>query len=276
MQSRLQPGEVILSVDGRRLDPAIDLGRQLTGPAERELLLQVLDAEGKERSVTLSPITYGQFRGLLYEEWIRQTRAKVAELTGGRAGYLHVRGMVWPSFERFEAEIYKEGHGKEALLIDVRDNGGGFTADHLLTVLCQPDHAYTVPRGGGPGYPQDRLVYARWSKPIVVLCNQNSFSNAEIFAHAIQTLGRGPVVGVTTAGGVISTGGTGIMGFAFLRLPFRGWFLRGSGTNMELNGCVPDRIVPMAPEELAPDRDPQLAAACALIPKASDEAELGR
>ena len=50
-------------------------------------------------------------------------------------------------------------------------------------MLTQPSHAITVPRGGGVGYPQDRAVYATWRKPIVVLCDLNSFSNAEIFSH---------------------------------------------------------------------------------------------
>ena len=52
----------------------------------------------------------------------------------------------------------------------------------------------------------------RWNKPIVVICNESSYSNAEIFSHAIKTLKRGKVVGVTTAGCVISTGGTGLTG----------------------------------------------------------------
>src|SRR6185503_12225862 len=96
-----------------------------------------------------------------------------------------------------------------------------------------------VPREGGPGYPNDRLVYAAWFKPIVVLIDQESFSNAEIFAHAVRTLGRGRLVGVTTAGGVISTGGTSLLGAATLRLPFRGWFLP-DGRDMERLGCPPD------------------------------------
>ena len=117
--------------------------------------------------------------------------------------------MDMPSFRKFEEELYAAGAGKDGLVIDVRENGGGSTADHLLTALTQPRHAITVPRGGGPGYPHDRTVYATWDKPIVVLCNQNSFSNAEIFSHAIKTLKRGKLVGVPTAGGVISTGGDG-------------------------------------------------------------------
>jgi tricorn protease len=135
----------------------------------------------------------------------------------------------------------------------------------LLTALTQPTHAITVPRGGGPGYPQDRVVYATWHKPIIVLCNQNSFSNAEIFSHAIKSLKRGQLVGVPTAGGVISTGAAQIMDVGTLRLPFRGWFLRDSGEDMELNGAVPHHIVWPAPGDLSAGRDIQLAKAVEVL-----------
>ena len=171
--------------------------------------------------------------------------------------------MNFPSFYKFEEDLYAAGAGKDGLIIDVRENGGGSTADHLLTALTQPHHAITIPRGGGQGYPQDRRVYATWTKPIVVLCNQNSFSNAEIFAHAIKTLKRGPLVGVPTAGGVISTGATTIMDVGTLRLPNRGWFLPETGEDMELNGAKPEpaNIVWPDPADFARGVDAQLARA---------------
>ena len=258
-KSRLKPGDVILSADGRELDPTKDLAKQLNGPAAREMTLKVKGADGKQRTVVIRPTSYGSLRRLLYNHWIDANIAAVSKASDGSLGYLHVRSMNWSSFERFEAELYKVGHGKQGLLIDVRDNGGGFTADHLLTALCQPVHAITIPRGGGPGYPQGRLVYARWHKPIVVLCNQNSFSNAEIFSHAIKSLKRGRIVGVETAGGVISTGGRGIMGFAFLRMPFRAWFVAATGEDMEHHGCKPDIEIWPQPEEWTRGQDRQLA-----------------
>src|SRR5262249_50566902 len=139
------------------------------------------------RDVTVRPIPFGQAQALLYDKWIADNRKAVDAASKGTLGYLHVRGMDFPSFYRFEQDLYAAGAGKDGLIIDVRENGGGSTADHLLTALTQPVHAIAVQRGGGPGYPQDRKVYASWSKPIVVLCNQNSFSNAEIFSHAIKT-----------------------------------------------------------------------------------------
>tara|TARA_B100001971_G_C18066780_1_gene470888 strand:- start:304 stop:894 length:591 start_codon:yes stop_codon:yes gene_type:complete len=171
------------------------------------------------------------------------------------------------SFFRFEEELYSVGAGKDGIIIDVRENGGGSTTDHLLTILTQPRHAITVPRGGGRGYPQDRKIYASWHKPIIVLCNQNSFSNAEIFSHAIKHLKRGKLVGVPTAGGVISTGGRSIMDLGFLRMPFRGWYLMGSGEDMELHGAVPHHILWPKPGELPAGRDTQLRKAIAVLKK---------
>jgi tricorn protease len=163
--------------------------------------------------------------------------------------------------------LFEVGYGKDGLIIDVRDNGGGSTTDHLLTSLTQPRHAITVPRGGGPGYPGDRMVYTTWHKPIVVLCNQNSYSNAEIFSHAIKTLGRGKLVGVPTAGGVISTGSISIMDVGTLRRPYRGWFLKSDGQDMELNGAVPDIVVWPRPAEISEGRDRQLNRAIKVLQK---------
>ncbi|HEX3151633.1 MAG TPA: S41 family peptidase [Gemmataceae bacterium] len=248
-RSKLTAGDVITSIDGSAVDPTLDLTSILNGPPGREFHLKVKDARGKEREVTLRPITYTAARQLLYKKWLKDNRTAVEKLSDGKLGYLHISAMDMPSFRKFEEELYDAGVGKEGLVIDVRENGGGSTADHLLTALTQPRHAIAVPRGGGPGYPQDRTVYATWDKPIVVLCNQNSFSNAEIFSHAIKTLKRGHLVGVPTAGGVISTGGTAIMDVGFLRLPFRGWYTIGDGEDMERHGAVPDFIVWPTPGE---------------------------
>ena len=92
----------------------------------------------------------------------------------------------------------------------------------------------------------------------MVLINQGSFSNAEIFAHAIRTLGRGRLVGVQTAGGVISTGGARVMDFGFIRTPGRGWFLKNDGQDMEQNGAKPDFEVWPEPGDIGRGIDRQL------------------
>ncbi|PAW67815.1 MAG: hypothetical protein B9S34_04360 [Opitutia bacterium Tous-C1TDCM] len=259
-------GEIVLAIDGTAVDATTDLAKLLNGPAGRDdFRLRVRDAAGKERDVNLRPTRYTAVRASLYGKWVRDNRAAVETLSGGKLGYLHVRAMSQESFLQFEQDLYAAGVGKDGLVIDVRDNGGGSTADQLLTALTQPVHAIAVPRGGGPGYPQDRKVYASWSKPIVVLHNQNSFSNAEIFAHAIKTLKRGALVGVPTAGGVISTGSRPIMDLGTLRMPTRGWFVIGSGEDYELNGAVPDHVVPLQPGANAAGGDAQIRKAVEVL-----------
>lgn len=270
--SRLQVGEIIRAVDGRRLAasdsaaPMVHLDEFFKGTTGRETLLEVASADGASRLVLIVPISWGQWDTLRYEEIVLERRAQVEKLSNGRLGYLHIRGMSEPSVRDFERDLYAAGKGKEGLIIDVRDNGGGWTADILLSSLTAPRHARTQPRGVDlkdipeDAYPRDRRLIYAWTRPINVLINQNAFSNAEIFAHAVKTAGRGRLVGTATFGGVISTGGTTLIDGTSVRLPFRGWYLP-DGTDQENNGARPDVDVPQTPEDEAVDRDRQLEAA---------------
>lgn len=263
--SAIHEGETITHIGGEEILPGTPLPSLLTLRLNEPLLLVVENDKGESRDVKIKPISYKAARELVKKEQINKTAEKVDQLSGGKLGYIHIARMMWEEFEEFEQHLYQQGVGKDGLVIDVRDNGGGFTTDHLLTALCQPQHAFTVPRNGGVGYPQDRIVYATWNKPIIVLCNQNSFSNAEIFAHAIRTLKRGQVVGVATAGGVISTGARKIFDAGMLRLPFRGWFLSADGKDMEMNGAQPHVTIWNKPGELSQGVDTQLKKAVGLL-----------
>ncbi|MFT6242547.1 MAG: tricorn protease [Paracoccaceae bacterium] len=265
-QSRLEVGDLLLKVDGEVLRSDLSLTQVLNGRLDRDIILTVKgENDEEEREVTIRPISHGQARALAQAARLDHRNDRVKEATEGKLGYLHVARMMWDEFEKFEHHIYERGAGKDGLIIDVRDNGGGFTADHLLTVLTQPRHAYTVGRNGRIGYPQDRTVYASWTKPIVVICNENSFSNAEIFSHAIKTLKRGKVVGIPTAGGVISTGSANILDLGRMRLPGRGWFLPTNGEDMELCGAVPHLIIDVRPDDLPNGKDPQLEKAIEIL-----------
>lgn len=264
-KSRIRAGEIVMAIDEMPVDPGMDPTTVLNGSLDRDVRLQVRNVGGDDREVTLRPISYAAARSLLYEAFIMGNRTAVEKASDGKLGYMHIQAMSMTSFYRFEHDLYDAAAGKEGLVIDVRENRGGSTTDHLLTALTQPVHAVTVPRGGPPGYPQDRRVYATWNRPIVVLCNQNSFSNAEIFSHAIKTLRRGKLVGVPTAGAVISTGSMSIMDLGTLRLPYRGWFLLETGEDMELNGAKPHFVVWPKPCEMPQGVDRQLDKAVGVL-----------
>ncbi len=237
-RSRVHEGETLLAIDGTPITRDFDLDAALTMDTLRDVELTVTDREGNERKVTVRPTR--SVSGLLYDEWVENNRSKVDEWSEGKLGYLHIRGMDMRSFRQMETDLYDAGAGKDGLIVDVRFNGGGSTTDHVLTALTQPRHAITKSRGSGEGYPQDRKVYASWTKPIVLMCNEHSFSNAEILSHAVKQLGRGRLVGMRTAGGVISTGSARLLDGSSVRMPTRGWYLVSTGEDMELNGCAPD------------------------------------
>jgi tricorn protease len=253
----LLAGDLITAIDFEPFAPDDTVEGRLKGRVGEEVVVSVLRAgpgspDGVELDLLLTPIDAGATRTLRYNDWQRHNAALVDEWSGGRIGYLHIRGMSQPHLEEFERDLYAAGYGKDALLIDVRSNGGGWTADRVLASIMVRPHAYTVARGDASGaidgYPRDRLFIQRWTKPVNMLCNEKSFSNAEIVSHAFKTLGRGNLVGQETYGGVISTGGFGLIDGTWVRLPFRGWYVVG-GMDMENNGAMPDIVVPQTPED---------------------------
>jgi len=261
------PGDLIVAVEFVGFGATDTLESALRGRTGRETAFtvrrQTADSP-REFTVLLTPISPEAHRRLAYNDWQNQTREQVAAWSDGRIGYIHIEAMDQPQLDSFERDLFAAAEGRSGLIVDVRNNGGGWTADRLLASIMVQPHAYTVPRGmvDAPtdGYPQDRLFIQRYSLPMNMLCNEKSFSNAEITAHAFRTLKRGTLVGQQTYGGVISTDAFRLVDGTTVRLPFRGWYL-SDGTDMENNGAVPDLIVPMTPQAESQNSDEQLKAA---------------
>jgi tricorn protease len=249
----IKAGERLLAVNGHKIESNSNIYDLFVDTIEERVPITVRSPDGSTRSVILRPISYPSHRQLRYEEWVRQRRRIVEEVSDGRIGYLHIQGMSAPSFEVFERDLFAAADGKEGLIIDVRSNGGGWTTDYLMAVLTVRRHAFTVPRDGDPSvksYPtSERLPVAAFTRPAAALCNEDSYSNAEIFSWAFQTLERGPLIGSPTFGAVISTGGMELINGGLVRLPGRGWYVAGSGINMEKQGAQPDVVVWQPPAE---------------------------
>jgi len=249
---KIEKGERLLAVNGVEMATETNVFDAFVDTVDQRTQLRVLGVDGIERTVVVTPVDLRRQRQLRYEEWVRERRRLTEEWSGGRLGYVHIQGMDAPSFEEFERMLFAAADGKEGLLVDVRFNGGGWTTDYMMAVLMVQRHAYTIPRGADPtirAYPQGRLPLAAWTRPAAAICNEQSYSNAEIFSHAFKTLERGPLVGWPTFGAVISTGGTRTLDGALVRLPGRGWFVARTGVNMEHNGAVPDVMVAQPPSE---------------------------
>ncbi len=258
------PGETVLSIDGAPLVPGQtrieDLLESVAGHVFQ------LAVEGRGEPVHVKGSTYSSIRGLVAAEKERGRRKRVHEATGGRIGYVAVSQMDVANYNKFEEEIFSEAWGKDALVIDLRGNLGGFTGDRLLSIVCGPDHSFARSPNGLTGYLFSYWTKPIFSKPICVIVDERTQSNGEIFTHAIKTLGRGKVVGRQTAGEVIATYEKKILDFGILREPFWGWFLP-DGTDMDMQGAVPDVEVDFTPADAAAGRDVQLDAAIDILLK---------
>ena len=261
--SKLRPGDIITAVEGK-LVKGEDLLAALAGRAGKETILDIIRAEGaKAATLIITPMANGEESDLRYRITTQDRRELVEKLSGGKLGYLHIRGMSEPYVRDFERDLFAAADGKLGLVIDVRDNGGGSTADILLSSLTAPRHAFTVNRGQvfdkvkRDAYPRDRRLIYGYTRPISLLINEYSYSNAEIFAHAIKTIGRGKLVGVATYGAVISTGQATLVDGTTVRTPFRGWYLP-DGRDFENNGATPDIDSVETPSNEAAGRDTQI------------------
>lgn len=265
--SKLYVGDIITHINGEELVKGKNFYELFNHLGSEKLYLDVVGKNGK-REVVIRPSSSD--RDEKYLDWVKERKRLTENYSKGKLGYIHIQGMNWESFEVFEQELAVAGEGKEGIVIDVRYNGGGWTTDYLMAVLNVKQHAYTIPRGAAQNVKKDhqkfrdhypfheRLPLSSWTKPSVAICNQASYSNAEIFSHAYKSLDLGDLVGVPTFGAVISTGGRTLIDGSYVRIPFRGWFVKESGGNMEDTPAVPDIIVEDFPDSKAKGEDPQL------------------
>lgn len=251
-------GEIVSRINGHHVDAKTSLAIFFNGAIGQVIPMVIEGKDGKSRTLDLVPVSYETIRGFDRNQMELEAKsaAKAHDLV-----YLPFLKMKPADLERLSLEVYRASTSGKGIILDLRDNAGGRVADELLALFCQPAHAFTIPRNGSRGYPTDRRVSPAWNGPMVVISNSNTFSNAEIFCHAFKQLGRGKLVGMPTNGGVISAVDVEIPEVGKLQIPFRGWFDVKTGRDLELNGAVPDVLVPLLPADETQGNDPQLKAA---------------
>jgi tricorn protease len=277
----VQVDDIIVSVDREPVSIGTNFFSLLTDQVNDSVLLEVKRGDEAFESIVWPTASLDSEN---YDAWVEDRRELVNQYSNNRLGYLHIRAMGWESFERFETELVAAGYGKEGIVIDVRYNGGGWTTDYLMAVLNVKQHSYTIPRGAASNleeehlnfkdsYPfSERLPMAYSTKPSIALCNESSYSNAEIFSHAYKALGLGTLVGQPTFGAVISTGSYELVDGSYVRMPGRGWFVKGTETGMEHHPAVPDILVANPPAYKARGVDPQVKRAVEELLKQLDSA----
>jgi tricorn protease len=175
-----------------------------------------------------------------YKAWVEANQAIVEKASGGRIGYVHIPSMSGGPLEEFARQLFAENSDKEALIVDIRWNPGGNIHENLLDILSRPQFAWSRPRDGERVQQPAR----RWGRPTVLLINERSTSDSEIFPDGFRALKLGTIVGETTAGAVIGTDEFELVdGQTVIRLPMEGWYTLDL-KDLENMGVKPDiRVV---------------------------------
>jgi tricorn protease len=201
-ESRVAEGEVIEAVNGVPTLSVPDIGHLLRDQAGKQVLLRVRPrgggGGGATRDVVAVPISLTRENDLRYDEWEYTRRLAVEKASNGRMGYVHLRAMGQANIAEWQREFYPV-FDREGLIIDVRHNQGGNIDSWILEKLLRKAFIYWQPRVGAPYW---NMQYA-FRGHVVVLTDEFTASDGELFAEGFRRLGLGKVIGTRTWGGEI-------------------------------------------------------------------------
>ncbi|MCB9178086.1 MAG: PD40 domain-containing protein [Flavobacteriales bacterium] len=259
--SRIKAGHVIERINGEPVAADVDPARYFNRKAGRYMLLDLFDPKTNTRwTQTVKPINAWEENQLLYKRWVENCRQLVDSLSGGRLGYVHVRGMNDHSFRVVYEEALGRYHDREGLVVDTRFNGGGWLHDDLATFLNGKTYMRMEPRGQKLGTePQ-----FKWQKPSVVVMSEGNYSDAHMFPVTYRAMGIGKLVGMPVAGTGTAVWWEGLQNNMWFGIPQVG-MIDNNGKYLENQQLEPDVVQPLEPGVVSLGRDQQLEAAVKVL-----------
>ncbi len=254
-----QPGDLVVAVSGRPVDPTVGPAAALIGTADKPVEL-TLRSGNRDRRVVVVPL--GDEEPLRYQDWVLGRSAYVREHSGGRLGYVHVPDMMSPGWAQLHRDLHLATE-TEGLVVDVRYNRGGHTSQLVLERLARRVVGWTVARHADQARPYPSLAPRG---PVIFVANEFSGSDGDIVNAGAQAMGLGPVVGRRTWGGVVGIDGRfDLVDGTSITQPRYATWLQGYDWAVENHGVDPDIEVVHSPDdyERESEADPQLDRAIA-------------
>lgn len=255
----IKVGDYLVAVDGVPVNSRTNLDELLENKVGKRVVLQVSpDQDGaNRREIVVKPITTGAEKNLLYRQWVEENRAYVARVSGGKLGYVHLPDMGQGTLNQLYVDLDAENQSKEGVVVDIRNNNGGFINPYVIDILSRKGYLTMRERGLWNVPSRTALGQRALERPTVLITNQHSLSDAEDLTEGFRALKLGKVVGEPTAGWIIYTWNTGLFDGTTFRLP-RQLVLGSDGKNMELNPRPVDVLVTRPIGESLTGKDSQL------------------
>jgi len=259
IEGTIKPGDILTAVEGHVLGPNDNLNNLMLDRADKRTNLTVRTG-GAVRQVVVRPVSSSVALGLLYRHWVEGQRAYVDKISGGRLGYVHIADMSSEALDQLYLDLDAENQAKEGVVVDVRNNNGGFVNGYVLDVFSRRNYLTMTSRGESAVPSRQALGQRALGLPTVLLTNESSLSDAEDFTEGYRTLKLGKVVGVPTAGWIIYTSNVGLVDGSVVRLPSTR--IQGAaGDDLELHPRSVDIMVERPLGESVLGKDAQLEAA---------------
>jgi tricorn protease len=220
---RIKPGDYLLAIDGVVLNGSSNLASQLNHRIGDKVSLRVADSASgaHERNVAVKPVSTRDLAELAYRAWTEHNRAYVLKASGGRLGYVHLRDMSTASLEDFYKDLDAQNATRDGVVIDIRNNYGGFVNAYALDVLARRPYLNMTFRGFSQAEPARSILGQRaLERPTVLITNRVTLSDGEDFSEGYRALGLGKIVGEPTAGWIIYTSAGKLIDGGSVRLPF--------------------------------------------------------
>jgi len=260
-------GDFLVRVGGQTIGPRTNLDALLDHTIDRRVSIAVSStAGGSTHDVVVKPVNQTTEKGLRYRQWVEQRREYVAKASGGRLGYVHMYDMSETALNQLLIDLDAENQSRDGVVIDVRNNNGGFVNVYAIDVLSRRGYFNMMRRGYDAVSSRSVLGQRALERPTILVTNQHSLSDAEDFTEGYRTLKLGKVVGEPTAGWIIYTGGVQLIDGSNLRMPSFKIFA-SDGTPMEMHPRPVDVPVTRPVGEGYSGRDIQLDTAVAELLK---------
>ncbi|MBV8325990.1 S41 family peptidase [Chryseobacterium sp.] len=250
----IKPGDQLLSVNGKNIDPNENRDTYFTTPKKQDELALTFNRGGKNITTKVHPISYTELKGLLYDDWIFNNRQRVNQLSNNRIAYSYMKNMSTDELDRFLLDMVEQENRKDAVILDLRYNTGGNVHDKVLNFLAQKPYLQWKYREGKM---TTQPNFAPSGKPIVLLINESSLSDAEMTAAGFKALKLGKIIGQDTYRWIIFTSGKSLVDGSYYRLPAWGTYTL-DGQNLEKTGVKPDIYIKNTFMDRQQDNDPQL------------------
>ena len=255
--SLLEPGDIITAIDGNKIFKGQDYFPLLDRKAGKRTLITFRKASGEEYEMVVLPVSDSDFNELLYKRWVKNNAEKVQKLSGGRLGYVHIKGMNDPSFRTVYSDILGRYNHCDGIVIDTRFNGGGRLHEDIEVLFSGKKYLTQEIRGKDACDMPSR----RYNKASIMIIGEANYSNAHGTPWVYKHKGIGTLVGKPVPGTMTSVNWETLQDpTLYFGIPVVG-YRTAEGTYLENSQLDPDIDVENTKELVVIGRDEQLEVA---------------